>query len=222
MSDNNISSAAEARRKRFMKSKDQSGGSAEQLMKNLKSRPWRLFFDDDGIIQCFTQDPTIEPNADWKTHDFSQDQLEILIDNDIRKYHVVNDQKVDNVYSIELKPLQSVKLPDVDDFLSEVTDEHSKDYEVKCSIVKDQLTVTLSDAVKEDYSDVYPVSATRNGYRILRFYITRQHDPHVMYEYKHVSISDLLINESVTMKLGMNLEHCSIYTNKIFDKYLRA
>lgn len=222
MSDNNISNAAEARRKRFIESKNQSGGSADQLMDTLENRPWRVFFDDEGIIQCFTQDGSIDARPDWNTFDFAQDQLDILKKKDIRKYHVIPDPKVENIFSIELRPLQSVKLPSTSDFLYEVTEDLDSDYEIKCSIKKDKLMVCISDATKQEYADVYPVSATRNGYRILRFYITKPQDPHVMYEYKHVSLSDLLIQDEIYLQLGMDLEHCSIYTNKIFDKYLRT
>jgi hypothetical protein len=76
--------------------------------------------------------------------------------------------------------------------------------------------------MKKEYADVFPISATRNGFRILRFYITRLQDPHIMYEYKSVSLADLLTSECVFRELGDNLEHCSIYTNKIFDKYVRT
>lgn len=222
MSDNNITDAAEARRQRFLEGKKESGGSAEKLMEKLESRPWRLYFDDSGVIQCFTQDPDIKPNNDWKTHNFSQDQLGILKNKDIRKYHVVVDPKIENVYSIELKPLETVKLPTVDDFLYEVTAGDQSQAEIICSIQKDSLILRIGDDAKAEYADIYPVSATRNGYRILRFYITKAQDPHIMYEYKNVGLADLLIETEVKIQLGMDLEHCSIYTNKIFDKYVRV
>lgn len=222
MSDNNQDNLAQQRRERFLANKQKAGGDANGLIEEYKSRPWKLFFDDQGVIQCFTQDTNHQVDADWKTHDFSQDQLEILKDKDLRKYMVFADPKVDNLYSIQLRPLEDVYLPTTADFLSEVEYKpENQHWEVSCCINKDILTVQLNDSVKQEYKDVYPISATRNGARILRFYITAHKDPHIMYEYKNVSLSELLTEHSVSYNLGDNLEHCSIYTNKVFDNYIR-
>lgn len=220
-SENQINSAAEARRKRFLEAKKASGGNAEDLIECQKKRPWRLFFDADGTIHCFTQEENFTPSANWLTHDFQQDQLEILIDKDLRKYMVCADPKVDNLYSIQLRPLEDVYLPSSKDFLTEVTAEHQKDYEISCEIRGKDLIVTMSDAVKKEYENIYPVSATRNGARILRFYITEPQDPHVMYEYKSISLADLITSKEIIRELGADLSEHSIYTNRVFDRYMR-
>lgn len=221
MSDKNLS-AAELRRQRFLEEKEKSGGSAVKLIAQVKNRPWRLFFDEDGEIQCFTQDTDPEILDTWKTHDFSQDQLKILHEKDLRKYRVKIDARVDNLYSIELKPIEDVHKPSTGDFMYEVVSSNdTEDFEIACWIVENQLYVQMHANVKLEYKDIYPVSATRNGFRMLRFYVTAPQDPHIMYEYKTVSIADLLTAPVVKRELGDNLEHCSIYTNKIFDKYSR-
>lgn len=222
MSDN-ITDAAAERRRKFLEAKEQSGGSAEQLIESQKNLPWTLYFDSAGNIQCFTNQPEFVPNSDWLTHDFTQDQLEILKDKDHRKYMVVIDPKVENLYHIQLRPLDDVYIPSSRDFLTEVEySDADSDYEIRCKIKDKQLIVSLHTDIKAEYADIYPISATRNGARILRFYVTEPHDPHVMYEYKTVSLADLLTHESVVRELGDDLEHCSLYTNKIFDKYQRV
>lgn len=218
-----ITNAASERRKRFLESKKQSGGSAETLIERQKKLPWRLYFDDTGTIQCFTNQSDFQPNKEWLTYDFTQEQLEILKEKDHRKYMVVIDPKVDNLYHIQLRPLEDIYVPTSDDFLMEVESGRADaEYQILCQIKNNSLIVSMHDDIKKEYADVYPISATRNGARILRFYITEPQDPHVMYEYKTVSLADLLTNESVARKLGDDLAHCSIYTNKIFDKYLRT
>jgi hypothetical protein len=220
MSDSQLS-AAEQRRQRFLQEKANSGGSVSKLIAQVQNRPWILFFDEQGEIQCFTQDADTQILDTWKTHEFSQDQLEILKEKELRKYRVRIDPKVDNLYSIELKPIEDVHKPSTEDFMYEVVASSDEDYEIACWIEKNHLYVQMNPSVKAEYKDIYPVSATRNGFRMLRFYITAAQDPHIMYEYKSVSIADLLTSQQVKRELGDNLEQCSIYTNKIFDRYVR-
>lgn len=219
----NVSDTASERRRRFLEAKQQSGGSAETLIEKQKNLPWRLYFDSAGSIQCFTNQPDFQANAEWLTHDFTQDQLEILKDKEPRKYMVVIDPKVENLYHIQLRPLEDAYIPTSNDFLVEVElGNKNTEYEILCEIKNNSLVVSMHADVKHEYENIYPISATRNGARILRFYITEPQDPHVMYEYKTVSLADLLTNEVVLRELGDDLENCSIYTNKIFDKYLRT
>ena len=109
-----ISEAALARKKRFLAEKDKAGG-AEKLMENLKERDWQLWFDKHGEIVCFTQQEDVLPNKDWLSHDFSQDQLKILVDNqtDINKYWIKVDPHVDNLYSIEAVSYTHLTLPTI-------------------------------------------------------------------------------------------------------------
>jgi hypothetical protein len=222
MSDNDITSAAEKRRQKFMSRKQESGGSADALMKELKTRPWKLYFSSEGTIECLTQNEVEDVAPDWHTYDFPQEDLENLIDKDLRRYQVVQDTKDKNIFHVELKPIDTVKILSNDQFLQEVEFGDTEDFDIKCNIKGKKLTVEMSQRIKDEYEGVYPVSATRNGYRILRFYITKPGDPHIMYEYKNTGIADLLINDKVEFDLGIDLEHCGLYTNKIFDKYLRT
>jgi len=68
--------------------------------------------------------------------------------------------------------------------------------------------------------DVDSNIATANGKKVLKFYFTSKNDPHFMIKSVNVLLSDLLENKSVTKKLTKNLDQCSIYTIKLFDKYV--
>lgn len=215
-----ISEAALARKKRFQEAKAEAGG-AENLVESIKNRPWRVYFTADGEIVSFTNSESVEPQEDWLTYNFTREQVSPLHDADLRKFHIVQDPKTDKVYTIQLKPIETSFVSSDHDFLYEVDYGKTTKFDVKCSITKKHLTVSVSKAVKESYSDVYPISATVNGQRLLKFSITAEKDPHFVYHQEIVAIADLLINDSVKRELPMDLTHCSIYTNKLFDTYVR-
>ena len=75
---------------------------------------------------------------------------------------------------------------------------------------------------QEVYKDVYPISATVNGQRLLKFFLTAEHDPHVMFHYEIISLAELITEKKVVRQLPGDLRHCSVYTVKLFDKYQRA
>ena len=219
-----ISEAALARKKRFLAEKEKAG-SAEKLMENLKERDWHLWFDKNGEIVCFTQQTDVLPNKDWLSHDFSQDQLKILVDNqiDINKYWIKVDPHVDNLYSIAVKSIENIFLDSEKDFLDEITYSKSALFDIKVSITNTpEIVVEMNKKTKEPYKDVYPISATIKGQRLLKFFITAENDPHVLFHYEVISLAELITETKVKRKLPLDFRHCSIYTIKLFDKYQRS
>lgn len=213
--------SAEERKKRFLEAKAAAGG-ADQLMLQQKNKPYRLYFNDTGDIMCFTNDDGIHIQEGWETHDFTQPQLQILREKDLTRFRVKKDPKVDNLFSIELRPLETIFISADQDFLFEIKP-HQKieNPDIKCSITKTQLVVTLSKTVKAEYKGVYPISATVNGSRLLKFYVTAENDPHDMYHYSVISLADLLANKQVKVDLDDDLRKYSVFTNKLFDTYVR-
>jgi len=219
-----ISEAALARKKRFLAEKEKAGG-AEKLMESNQERDWHLWFDKNGEIVCFTQQQDVVPNKDWLSHDFSQDQLKILVDNqiDLNKYWIKVDPHVDNLYSIEVKSIENVFLNSEKDFLDEIAYSKSALFDIKVSITNTpELVVEMNKKAKEPYKDVYPISATIKGQRLLKFFITAENDPHVLFHYEVISLAELITETKVKRKLPLDLRHCSIYTIKLFDKYQRS
>ena len=219
-----ISEAALARKKRFLAEKEKAGG-AEKLMENNQERDWHLWFDKNGEIVCFTQQQDVVPNKDWLSHDFSQDQLKILVDNqiDLNKEWIKVDPHVDNLYSIEVKSIENVFLNSERDFLDEIAYSKSALFDIKVSITNTpELVVEMNKKAKEPYKDVYPISATIKGQRLLKFFITAENDPHVLFHYEVISLAELITEAKVKRKLPLDLRHCSIYTIKLFDKYQRS
>jgi hypothetical protein len=221
--DNVVSNAALERRKRFLAEKEKAGG-AENLIQAQKDKEWKLYFDKSGEIVCLTQNADTHIQEGWQTFNFSQEQLTILTSNqtESHKYRVNIDPKVDNLYSIELKSINTIYTEAEKDFLNEIDYGKSTSFDIKCSVNVDELVVSLSNKSKEVYKDVYPISATIKGQRLLKFFLTAEHDPHTMFHYEIISLAELITEKKVTRKLLGDLRHCSVYTVKLFDKYQRS
>jgi hypothetical protein len=217
------------RRKAFREEKLRRGG-IEQVIQEEKDRAWRVWFNDQGEIVCFGQhDPEDRPDT-WKTYEFTEEQigrLRELDDHDLSKFRVLPDPKNSERMMLDLKPLETVYLSKDRDFLSEIKPaadpSKPEQAQVTVSLHGNSLTVSLAKDVKETlYSEVFPVSATINGQRLLKFYVTAPGDPHIMYAYKTVALADLITQDSVTVKLDADLTGYGLYTIQQFDKYLRT
>ena len=219
MADDQISDAALARRQAFVKAKEEAGG-IDTLVNQTKN--YKLYFDKEGNIVCFTSSD-VEVKPDWLTHDFTQDQLKILIDKEktINKYRVKKDPNVDNLYSIELRPIENNVIDANADFLYNVEFSDSKLWDIKVKLTEKHIRVFMNPTVKEEYADVYPISATRNGVRLCKFYITAKDDPHVLFYYTTISLAELLTDEYAQRQLPSDLRSCSVFTVKLFDNYVR-
>lgn len=207
----------EERKRAFLAAKDSAGG-AESLALQQKTRPFSLYFDANGDITCFSNGENVVPQEGWLTHDFTREQLEVLVDRDLTKYRVRKDPKIDNLYSIELRPLESVYVKANDDFLYEISDEGS-DADLICKLTDTHLVIRMSKKAKSAYKGIYPISATVKGQRLLKFYVTAKNDPHVMYHYTMVSLADLLSEKEIKSETEVDLRGCSIFTIKLFDTY---
>lgn len=220
----NLTVDAIERRKRWREEKLARGG-IDTIIQEEQQRPWRVWFDSDGNIMCFGQhDPEDRPDT-WKTYEFPPEDIEKLLAydaHDLSKFRIHADPKDADRMVLDLKPLETVYLSKDRDFLAEIQPGEA-DAQITVKLTGDSLQVTLASEVKETlYKDVFPVSATINGHRLLKFYITAPNDPHVMYAYHTVALADLITQGTVKVKLDADLTGYSVYTQKQFDKYSRV
>ena len=100
-------SEAEKRRRRFLKSKKEAGGDIESLQAQVFNRDFQVHFNKEGDILGYSQEKiTKKKNTFIQT--FKREQVEILKGKNSNLYKVVQDPNIDTVYSIELKPVESV------------------------------------------------------------------------------------------------------------------
>lgn len=217
-----ISQSALDRKKRFLAEKEKAG-SVKDLIEKQKVKDWTIYFNDFGDIVCLTQND-VDVKDNWKTYDFSQEQLKILVDNkdDLAKYCINIDPSVDNLYSIQLKEITSIYTESEKEFLNEIEYGRSTSFDIKVAVNSEDLVVTMSNKTKEPYKNVYPISATIQGQRLLKFFLTAEHDPHVMFHYEIISLAELITEKKVVREMPADLRRCSVYTVKLFDKYQRT
>jgi len=215
-----VSKEAEERRLRFLAAKEAAGGSFASLMKQELSKKPKVYFLEDGTIVSVTKE---EINADpsWLCREFDDEQLQILEDSNWNMFYVKKDPLVDNLYSIESKPLESAVVSAENNSLTLVNYSDSK-FECKCTLVNDEFIVELSDEVISTYEDIDPMNATVNGQKILKFYFTAPNDPHIMLHSEYVVLRQLISSKQVKIVVPNIPEECSIYTVKAFNLYARG
>ena len=213
-----VSKEAEERRLRFQAAKEAAGGLAGLIRQELAKQPKVYFLSDGTIVSVSKEDMDLKEG--WQVKEFSNEQVEILENNNWNLFYVKTDPLVDNLYSIESRPLESVVVSTENNSLL-LIDTSSADYECMCKLTKTVFTVTLSKSTIEKYSSIDPISATVNGQKVLKFYFTAPNNPHIMIHSEYISLKRLLEN-TVTVNTATDLTQTSIYTVKAFDKYVRT
>jgi hypothetical protein len=215
-----VSKEAEERRQRFLAAKDAAGGLAGLMRQELAKQPKVYFLADGTIVSISKED--IELNTGWQVKEFSNEQVEILENNNWNLFYVKTDPLVDNLYSIESRPLESVVVSAENNSLLLIDFKtNASDYDCMCTLTTTEFTVSLSKKTQENYSEIDFASATVNGQKVLKFYFTAINDPHIMIHSEYIALKALLA-KPITIKTKTDLTQTSIYTVKAFDKYVRT
>lgn len=213
-----VSKEAEERRLRFQAAKEAAGGLARLIKQELSKKP-KVYFLNDGTIVSISKEE-IALREGWQVREFDDEQIQILENNNWNLFYVKKDPLVDNLYSIESRPLESAVVSAENNSLL-LIEPGSKDYDCNCKLTTTEFTVSLSKKTLEKYSDIDPSSATTNGQKVLKFYFTAPNDPHIMIHSEYIALRSLL-EKPVTVKTKIDLTQTSIYTVKAFDKYVRT
>jgi hypothetical protein len=213
-----VSKEAEERRLRFQAAKEAAGGLAGLIKQELSKKPKVYFLNDGTIVSMSKED--IELKDGWQVREFDNEQVSILENNNWSLFYVKKDPLVDNLYSIESRPLESAVVSAENNSLL-LIESSSKNYDCMCKLTGTEFTVSLSKKTLEKYADIDPATATVNGQKVLKFYFTALNDPHIMIHSEYISLKALL-EKPVTIKTTADLTQTSIYTVKAFDKYVRT
>ncbi len=212
-------SEAEKRRKRFLKEKNKFKNFNE-LVKHQKEKDKTVWFDDQGNILQISSDYKRKKTVKEKSAIFTQEQLSILDGKDVNLYRVVQDAEIETVFTIDLKQVESPFVENDKEFLQLISKSTSKVFDVEVSNKKGKFTVKLHNTILKKYKDIEPNLAVSNGKKVLKFYFTSENDPHFMVSSLNISLSELLKKGKITKNLSKKLDQCSIYTIKLFDKYV--
>ena len=212
-------SEAEKRRRRCLKEKNKFN-SFNELVNYHQNKDQTVWFDLEGNILQISAEQKRKKSVKERSATFTAEQLQILKDKDVNLYRIVQDAEVETVFSIELKPLESPFVEHEKDFLQLIPETKSKIFDISVNYSKGNFTVKPHSKILKKYKDVDSNIATANGKKVLKFYFTSKNDPHFMIKTVNILLSELLDKKSVTKKIAKNLDQCSIYTIKIFDKYV--
>lgn len=215
-----VSKEAEERRLRFLAAKEAAGGSFAGLMKQELAKKPKVYFLEDGTIVSVSKE-SIETKEGWLCKEFDDEQVQILEDKNWNMFYVKKDPLVDNLYSIESRPLESTVISTENNSLIHV-DYSDKIGECSCTLTKSKFIIELSKSALDKYQEIDPSAATANGQKVLKFYFTAPNDPHVMLHSEYVSLRQLISQTKISISLNTNLTDCSIYTVKAFASYTRT
>lgn len=213
-------SEAEKRRRRFIKAKNKAGDFYKLQINELK-KDSTVWFTSDGTIMSIAKEK-IKPQKDWKSATFSHEQIEILKGKNLNLYHVVQDPNVETVFSIEVRPIESLYVRSEDDFVTLIEKSSSKTFDISISTNENKLNLKLSKKLKTKYKKQDIKSVTAKGKKDFNFYFTSLNDPHFMIYYVNVSLQELIEKDIVVKEIPEGMDQCSIYTIKSFDKYVRT
>ena len=214
-------SEAEKRRRRFLKGKKEAGGDIESLQSQIFNRDFQVNFDKEGNILGYSQEK-IHKNKGTFLQTFKREQVEILKGKNNNLYRVVQDPNIDTVYSIQLKPVESVFVRTEKSFVSIIEENKKTGADILIYFDKNKFIVEATKKVLKKYKDIEPKLANINGSKILKFYFTSLRDPHFLVHNINISLEELLTNTKIENKVPPKLNQSSVYTLKLFDKYVRT
>lgn len=215
-----VSKVAEARRKRFLKIKE-NYSDINDLIKEQAESDVHVIFDDQGNILSISPVNADMDEGDNKKITFTREQVSILKDKNLNDYIIKTDPIHDTKHTIVVRP-QHVQHLKTSDFIEKIEKSKSKKYDISIKLEDDIFIAKLSSKTKKLYEDIDPKTASIKGIKFFSFYLTVDNDPHYMLHTVRCTLHDLLIEKQVKIKIPKNLTQCDVYTMKIFDKYVRT
>tara|TARA_B100000902_G_scaffold232722_1_gene220732 strand:- start:16483 stop:17088 length:606 start_codon:yes stop_codon:yes gene_type:complete len=193
---------------RLAQLKAEHGGLDKVLQKT--SEYTYLVYDEYGDISYkSTEEPTFDL-GDNKIAKLKTVDCKIIDENGKGIGQFVIQEDEHDVCHIKLKTHDVTTINSSTDFLTEVTSSTANVWDIKIKLYKSNLTITKNSKIKEKVNNN------------LKFYVTEYKDPHFVLEKFFVEGNKL--QDEGTVKLPhklKNIDNVSIYTSKIYDKYVR-
>ena len=214
-----VTKVAQARRKEFLASKKEFG-NIEEMTKAFHTTKFTVWYDDYGEIKCCSKEPNKVFDKKFKSAQFTDDEVAIFKNSNWGMYRVRTDDKEETVHYIELRPIDEI-ITKQHDFLSEIEKGSVRGADIKVKVTGKTFIVALCPKAIKAYKDIDPTTAVVRGQTTLKFYFTTYKEPSFLEYNFNVSFRKLLENKEVTVTLPYKMDQSSIYTVKLFDKYVR-
>ncbi|MDC1040238.1 hypothetical protein OAQ62_00430 [bacterium] len=184
-------------------------GSLNQVLEKTSEYTYLVYDEYGDISYKSTEEPTFELQ-DKKVAKLKTIDCKIIDEKGKGIGQFIIDEDEHEVCHIKLKTYDVSKINSSKDFLTEVTSSTANVWDIKLKLYKSNLTITKNSKIKEKVNNN------------LKFYITEYKDPHFVLEKFFVEGNNL--QDEGTVKLPHTLKdisNVSIYTSKIYDKYVR-
>jgi hypothetical protein len=184
-------------------------GSLNQVLEKTSEYTYLVYDEYGDISYKSTEEPTFDLQ-DNKVAKLKTVDCKIIDEKGKGIGQFIIDEDEHEVCHIKLKTYDVSKINSSKDFLTEVTSSTANVWDIKLKLYKSNLTITKNSKIKEKVNNN------------LNFYITEYKDPHFVLEKFFIEGNKL--QDEGTVKLPHTLKditNVSIYTSKIYDKYVR-
>tara|TARA_S200002703_G_C3781448_1_gene240786 strand:- start:146 stop:763 length:618 start_codon:yes stop_codon:yes gene_type:complete len=185
-----------------------------------------VYFDDIGNIVYYGR----AESDDYTEHNhaiFTYEQCLVFEDPKSEKstndFLVLTNPNEEGVYSFVTKVIELEKFKSATKMLSQVRMSNKTEYDIKIVTEKNKLFINVSDKLKTNIvKNVNIDNFSFKGEERIALHITSLNDPHFLYDSIEVSLKELFQADQLEFTLDVDTEDKSIYTRKIFDKYIRV
>ena len=184
-------------------------GSLNQVLEKTSEYTYLVYDEYGDISYKSTEEPTFDLQ-DKKVAKLKTVDCKIIDEKGKGIGQFIIDEDEHEVCHIKLKTYDVSKINSSKDFLTEVTSSTANVWDIKLKLYKSNLTITKNSKIKEKVNNN------------LKFYITEYKAPHFVLEKFFIEGNKL--QDEGTVKLPHTLKdiaNVSIYTSKIYDKYVR-
>jgi hypothetical protein len=188
-------------------------GSLAKVMAHENDTTYMIYTDDGDIVYKSTKLPVEETIGENYLAKFKSVDCKMIDENKkgMGQFSIEKDEH--DVCHIVLKTYEIDKVTTAGNFLTEVTSGAANVFDVKVSLTENDITVTIhANTIKKN-------KTTHN----LKIYATEKGDPHFIIEQFLIDGNALHKNKTVTLPHSLtDITDISIYTSKIYDKYVRV
>jgi hypothetical protein len=129
----------------------------------------------------------------------------------------------EGVYTFVTKVVELEKFKSATKMLTQVRLTENTEFDIKIHTVKNTMTVSLSDKLRTNITKNVDVNNfTFKGEQRMALYVTSLNDPHFLFDSIEILLQDLITNEQLVFDLNNDCTNKSIYTRKLFEKYIRV
>ncbi len=185
-----------------------------------------VYFDDIGNIVYYGRaesDDYLECNH----AEFTFEQCSIFENPNNNKtvndYLVLVNPNEEGVYSFVTKVVELEKFKSASKMLSQVRLSENSEFDVKIQTLKNTITISISDKLRTNITNNIDINNFAfKGENRMAIYLTSLDDPHFLYDSIEISLQDLFKNKELVFEVKTDSTNKSIYTRKLFDKYIRV